>query len=61
MSRIADDWRKGQIAYNVLAVARPDLTNEINNTDLDPFYDDNKLDDFWKWLQAALTPAGDDE
>ncbi len=48
---IAQDWRKGQIAYNVLALTRPDLAAKINNTNLDPFHRDNRLNAFWSWLR----------
>ena len=56
---IAVEWRKGQIAYNVLSVVRPDLAHKINNTDLDPFHDDDRLDNFWRWL-ATQEPNDDD-
>lgn len=36
-------WRYGQTVMNVLAVARPDLADEIWGGELDPFYDDTRL------------------
>ena len=55
MSCIADEWRKGQIAYNVLAAANLEWAEEIRATDLDPFYRDERLDDFWRWLNERNT------
>ena len=48
---IHTDWRKGQIAFNVLAIANPELARKVQEeTDFDPYYDDTKLDDFWAYI-----------
>ena len=42
-------WRDGQIFFNVLAAFRPDLSEQIRGTELDPFYDHN-ISAFFVWL-----------
>lgn len=42
--------RPGQAAYNVLVDVRPDLSNLIVGTDLDPFYTEQRLYDFYKFV-----------
>lgn len=42
--------RQGQTAMNVLALLRPDMANEIQGTDLDPFDKDENLAGFFAWL-----------
>ena len=42
--------RAGQAAFNVLVEARPDLSEQIRTTDLDPFYHDDRLPAFYNWL-----------
>lgn len=39
-------WRKGQAFFNVLADVRPDLSETIRGTDIDPFHRDCKLAEF---------------
>jgi hypothetical protein len=34
-------WRPGQVMFNVLSEQRPDLSEQIKQTDLDPFYADH--------------------
>ncbi len=45
-------YREGQLAFNVLHDSSPELANEIRTTELDPFYDDQKLGEFYKWLET---------
>lgn len=40
------DWRAGQCYFNTLWEHRPDLSEPIRGTALDPFYDDGKVPDF---------------
>lgn len=40
--------RLGQIAFNVLVNCRPDLSEKIRATDLDPFYVYDALDSRWE-------------
>lgn len=43
--------RAGQSAFNALHNADAELANEIRGTDLDPFYDDDVLPEFWFHLE----------
>ncbi len=38
-----NEWRLGQTHFNVLAKIRPDISERIRGTDIDAFYDNNKL------------------
>lgn len=49
-------FRRGQAWFNALHELRPDLANEIRGTDIDPFYNDNKLPDAWEWLDKKTRP-----
>lgn len=43
--------RAGQAAFNVLATHRPDLSEQVRgDTNLDPFYQDDRLPAFYAWL-----------
>lgn len=44
--------RQGQLAFNNLWAIRPDLSERIRATDLDPFYDDSRLGDFFAYVEA---------
>lgn len=44
------DWRLGQTMYNVLAEMRPDLANQVNGADLDPFHRDSVIEALREWL-----------
>jgi hypothetical protein len=47
-------WRYGQTLFNCLVEVRPDLSEQIRTTKLDPFFkdDDAGLDDFLDWLDV---------
>ena len=45
------DWRDGQRYFNVLNKIRPDLSEQVRGTLLDPFYRDVALDDFLIWCE----------
>jgi hypothetical protein len=45
------DWREGQRAFNVLHLMRPDLSEQIRATPLDPFHRDERLPEFLEWLK----------
>lgn len=47
------DFRAGQAAFNMLYVLRPDLADQIRGTDLDPFYQDERLPAFYAWLEST--------
>jgi len=42
--------RVGQWMFNVLHEMRPELANAVRGGDLDPFYDDAKIDNFLNWV-----------
>lgn len=46
-----DNWRMGQTAFNVLVNVRPDLSEQVRGTDLDPFYKDDRLLAFYQWVE----------
>lgn len=43
-------WRQGQAAFNILVWNRPDLSEKVRTTPLDPFYNDKRLPDFYAWV-----------
>lgn len=42
-------WRLGQTYFNLLAAFRPDLSEQIRGTALDPFHDDSRIESFLDW------------
>lgn len=44
-------WRVGQAAFNVLCGVRPDLSEQVRATLLDPFHDSNILVEFYAWVK----------
>lgn len=44
------EQRFGQAVFNVLVIYRPDLSEQIRGTDLDPFYLDSLPDNIHQWL-----------
>jgi hypothetical protein len=44
------EWRRGQTYFNVLYDHRPDLSERVRATPIDPFYSDKNLHDFLAWL-----------
>lgn len=43
--------RAGQAAFNALHVMRPDLSERVRSTDLDPFYSGDRLADFFGFVE----------
>lgn len=41
-------WRHGQAAFNILARHRPDISERIRTTRLDPFYRNDVLGEFYQ-------------
>lgn len=39
-------WRMGQTYFNVLHHTRPDLSEQVRAGELDPFYNDDRIDSF---------------
>jgi hypothetical protein len=44
--------RWGQCYYNVLYSMRPNLANTVRSTAADPFYSDDRIDDFLIFVQV---------
>ena len=44
------EQRKGQAFFNSLALNRPDLSEQIRGTNLDPFYREADLQGFMLWV-----------
>jgi hypothetical protein len=55
------DWRVGQAHFNVLADLAPDVADAVRGTNLDPFYDDARLDAFLRHVQTQLAPTTNGE
>lgn len=45
-------WRHGQALFNVLADHRPDLSERLRGTPIDPFHLDYAPAAFTEWLKA---------
>lgn len=46
------DWRWGQVLFNLLAQARPDLSGLVHSVSgLDPFYNDNNAGNFLAFVE----------
>lgn len=43
-------WRKGQTYFNVLFDVRPDISEKIRATNLDPYHNDCKLGEFLHYV-----------
>lgn len=48
------EQRQGQASFNVLYLNRNKWSNEIRSTDLDPFFYDDRLPAFRKWLKEKF-------
>jgi hypothetical protein len=46
MNNINDGQRLGQAAFNATAKLFPDIAKELSESNVDPFYDDEKTDAF---------------
>ena len=45
-------YREGQAFFNTLALQRPDLSEQIVGTDLDPYATDKRIGGFLRWIEA---------
>jgi len=52
-SEIHPTWRKGQTWFNSLRVLYPSVADYITDTENDPFYDDEKIDNFFKEIMES--------
>lgn len=43
-------WRKGQTYFNVLTKLHPELAEEVRGSKIDPFYNDERLPEFFKFI-----------
>lgn len=50
-------WRAGQAAFNVLYEHRPDLSEQIRGSTIDPFHLYDVPRSFWEWVESEW---GDD-
>jgi hypothetical protein len=44
------EWRAGQTLFNALYLVRPDLSEQIRTTELDPFHVSSRIAAFNSWL-----------
>lgn len=44
-------WRRGQAYFNILAKYRPDISERIRASEIDPFHDDGRLDAFLEFTR----------
>lgn len=51
---MAPQQRRGQAHFNVLYIGHPSIANMIRGTDVDPFYDDNRIVDFLESVYHAF-------
>ena len=52
--RAHPEWREGQTYFNVLEEMEPVLAAEVRITDVDPFFDDGRVDAFRQWVSERL-------
>lgn len=46
------EWRRGQAAFNALYAVAPDMGDAVRGSCVDPFHRDERLREFWGWLEA---------
>lgn len=46
------ELRRGQAAFNLMEDLQPEFAESIRGTEIDPYYDDGKLDSFFGAAQA---------
>lgn len=51
-------FRRGQLLFNILREIRPDLSEKIRSTSLDPFYLDASIPLCWLFIQKNWDNAG---
>lgn len=51
------DWRMGQTYFNVLSQVRPDLAELVRGTELDPFYQDDRVVGFLEFVASRWDDA----
>ena len=47
------DYRFGQAVFNYLAQVRPDISEQIRGTNLDPFHKTHVKDEVWTFIHKA--------
>jgi hypothetical protein len=48
--------RRGQMFFNVLAEARPDISERVRGGSLDPFHRDDRIPDFLRHVEDRWWP-----
>jgi hypothetical protein len=43
-------WREGQLLYNTFYMLNPGMGTWITGKDIDPFYDDSKIESFLEFI-----------
>lgn len=49
--KIDSTYRYGQCVFNILAALRPDISEQIRATKIDPFYREYVSQDFWSFVE----------
>ena len=50
LRQLDDSWRFGQVLFNELLSTRPDIAEKIRATEMDPFYNNGKMDMFLNFV-----------
>lgn len=58
--RLCPELRNGQANFAILYEMRPEWADKITATKFDPFYCDERLDDFYKWLFCKIEGEKDE-
>lgn len=51
---VKEQWRPGQTYFNILFQEHDEFARQIIGTDLDPFFDDNRLPEFLARVRDEL-------
>lgn len=54
VQKICPEWRYGQTVYNVMRTLRPDLENQVAQTELDCFQRDERAPRLLNWLRTGV-------
>jgi len=49
---LKDNQRIGQAVFNALHSIDPEIADIVRGSALDPFYEDERLPEFWAWLDG---------
>ena len=57
--KLRPEWRKGQMLFNTLHILQPKLANEVRSSEIDPFYSDERIKEYIKWVTMELMKMGE--